>query len=75
MGAVSYLCLNIFDNIFNINKVFGIFMQGFLSGIIGILAGIIILKILKNKELEEIWRTLHHKIWKAKPLPVDIVEI
>jgi putative peptidoglycan lipid II flippase len=75
MGTVSYLCLNIFDNIFNINKVFGIFMQGFLSGIIGILAGIIILKILKNKELEEIWRTLHHKIWKAKPLPVDIVEI
>jgi putative peptidoglycan lipid II flippase len=75
MGLVSYLSLNIFDNLFNINKVFGIFMQGFLSGILGIIAGVIILKLLKNQEIEEIWATLHHKIWKAKPLPVDIAEI
>ncbi len=75
MGAVSYLGLNIFDNLFNLNKVWGIFMQGFLSGIIGISAGIVILKLLKNQELEEVWRTLHHKIWTAKPLPADIAEI
>lgn len=75
MGLVSYLSLNIFDNIFNINTTFGIFMQGFLSGIIGIIVGVIVLKLLKNKEIEEIWITLHHKIWKAKPLPADIAEI
>jgi len=75
MGLAAYLSLNIFDNFFNINKVFGIFMQGFLSGIVGIIVGIIILKLLKNKEIEEIWLTLHHKIWKAKPLPADIAEI
>ncbi len=75
MGAVTYLGLNIFDNVFNISTTFGIFMQGFLSGIIGITAGIIIFKSLKNQEIEEIWRTLHHKIWKAKPLPVEISEI
>jgi putative peptidoglycan lipid II flippase len=75
MGLVSYLSLNIFDKIFDINTTFGIFMQGFLSGIIGIVVGVIILKLLKNKELEEIWTTLHHKIWKAKPLPADIAEI
>jgi hypothetical protein len=75
MGFVSYLSLNIFDDLFNLNTTFGIFMQGFLSGIVGIIAGIIILKLLKNKELEEIWTTLHHKIWKAKPLPADITEI
>ena len=75
MGFVSYLGLNIFDDLFNLNTTFGIFMQGFLSGILGIIAGIIILKLLKNQELEEIIITLHHKIWRAKPLPADITEI
>ena len=75
MGFVSYLGLNIFDDLFNINTTSGIFMQGFLSGVLGIIAGIIIIKLLKNQELEEIWITLHHKIWKVKPLPADITEI
>jgi putative peptidoglycan lipid II flippase len=75
MGAVSYLGLNIFNSLFNLNTTFGIFMQGFLAGMMGIIAGIIVLKLLKNRELEEIWITLHHKIWKVKPLPADITEI
>lgn len=75
MGLVAYLGLNIFDNLFDLNTVIGIFMQGFLSGLMGIIAGIVILKLLQNKEIKEIWTTLHHKIWKAKPLPADIAEI
>jgi putative peptidoglycan lipid II flippase len=75
MGTISYLCLNIFDNFLNINTVIGIFLQGFLSGIVGIISAIIILKLLDNQELKEVWATLHHKIWKAKPLPPDIAEI
>ncbi len=75
MGLASYIGLNIFDNIFNLEKVFGVFMQGLLAGLFGIVIGIITLKLLNNQELKEIWRTLHHKIWKAKPLPVDIAEI
>jgi putative peptidoglycan lipid II flippase len=75
MGAVAYLGLNIFDNYFNLNKLHGIFLQGLLSGLLGIAVGIIILRLMKNKELQEIWTTLHHKIWKAKPLPADVVEI
>lgn len=75
MGAVAYLGLNLFDNVFNLNTVFGIFMQGFLAGILGIVGGIIVLNLLNNQEIKEIWKTLHHKIWKAKPLPADIAEI
>ncbi|MFA7252877.1 MAG: murein biosynthesis integral membrane protein MurJ [Candidatus Paceibacterota bacterium] len=75
MGLATYFGLNIFDNIFDLNTLFGIFMQGFLSGIFGIIVGIIILKLLKNQEIEEVWKTLHHKIWKAKPLPAEVVEI
>lgn len=75
MGFAAYIGLNIFDNVFDLETVLGIFMQGFLAGILGILVGILILKLLKNKEIEEIWKTLHSKIWKAKPLPVEIAEI
>ena len=74
-GSVSYLGLNIFVNYFDINTAIGIFMQGFLAGIVGIVASVFILKLLNNKEITEIWTTLHHKIWKAKPLPAEISEI
>ena len=66
IGFVSYKFLGVFDNIFDINTFVGIFMQGFLSGVIGIAAGIGVLVLLKNREVKEVWTTLHHKIWKAK---------
>lgn len=72
MGFITYLCLGIFNNIFNINTLLGIFMQGFCSGIIGIFFLIIILKILKSSELEETINTLHKKFWKTKPIIPDI---
>lgn len=75
MGLVSYLGLNIFVKFFDINTLLGIFMQGLLSGIVGIIFFIFILKLLKNQEIEEIWKTLHSKIWKVKPIPADIAEI
>lgn len=68
MGYTAYLFLDVFDDVFDINTVAGIFLQGFCAGIIGIVSGILVLKLLKSKELEEIWRTLHAKIWKAKVL-------
>lgn len=75
MGFVAYIGLNIFDKIFNLNKLMGIFSQGLFSGLIGIFALILTLKILKNKELDEIWKTMHKKIWKAKPIAPDVPEL
>ncbi len=72
MGFIAYIFLNIFDNIFNINKVFGIFMQGFLSGIIGIVVFVAVLKLLRSPELDETIATLHKKFWKARPIVPDI---
>ncbi|MEK7120572.1 MAG: murein biosynthesis integral membrane protein MurJ [Patescibacteria group bacterium] len=70
-GFVTYQFLDVFDEVFNINTLVGIFSQGFFSGILGIIFGIFVLKILGNVELEEIWRALHHKFWKT---PVIIPE-
>src|SRR3989344_5643991 len=66
MGFIVYRSLNVFDKIFNLNTLPGVFLQGLLSGFIGIAVGIIILILLKNREIKEVWLTLHHKIWKAK---------
>jgi hypothetical protein len=64
MGFVAYEFLNIFDNVFNLTTTLGVFLQGFLSGTCGIGSGVLILYLLGNEELREVWSTLHKKIWK-----------
>ncbi len=71
MGFVTYLSLGFFDHVFNINTVIGIFLQGFVSGTIGIFVGISILYFLGSKELKDVFSTLHKKIWKAKVVGPD----
>lgn len=71
MGYISHIFLDIFDDMFDINTLFGIFTQGFLSGVIGIFGALIVLYLLDNKELKEVWQTLHKKIWKAPVVQPD----
>jgi putative peptidoglycan lipid II flippase len=71
MGFVTYTMLNLFDDIFNIHTTFGIFLQGFLSGLVGLMAFSVLLLLLKNEEIKEVWATLHQKIWRAKVVIPD----
>ena len=71
IGYVAHFFLDVFDDIFNINTAVGIFLQGFFSGMLGIAAGVLVLVLLKNEEIKDVWRTLHTKIWKAKIVGVD----
>lgn len=75
MGIVAYLTLDLFDNIFNINTGYGIFMQGFLSGMIGISFGIFTLSILKNTELADLVKALSHKFWRNRVLAPEQKEL
>lgn len=68
MGFVSYKLLGVLDNVFNINTLHGIFLQGFLAGLGGIFIGVILLVFLQNKEIETIGGTLRSRLWKAKPI-------
>jgi len=72
MGYVAYLGLRIFEPIFPLEKVWGLFFQGLCAGILGIIVGIIILALLKSRELTEVWTTLHRKIWKAPVPPAEV---
>ena len=66
LGLVAYLGLNIFSPIFGTTTVIGIFLQGFISGILGILAGVFVLHLLGNEELKDIVKTFETKFWRAK---------
>lgn len=71
MGYVAYKFLDVFDDIFDINTLIGIFLQGLLSGTIGIVVAVLVLYLLNSTELKEVWNTLHKKIWKAKVVGPD----
>ena len=66
LGLVAYIGLNIFSPIFGTTTLLGVFLQGFISGILGILAAILVLYLLKNEELKEIGKVLKTRFWKAK---------
>ena len=59
------------DTVFDINTLLGIFLQGLISGVMGIASAVLVLYLLKNRELAEVWATLHAKIWRAKVVPPD----
>jgi len=74
MGFAAYLLLNLLDDIFDLRTTWGIFAQGLFAGLGGIGVGALILYALGNREIREIWRTLHHKFWKTKVIGPDPAE-
>jgi putative peptidoglycan lipid II flippase len=74
MGFAAYLILNLLDDIFDLHTTLGIFFQGLGAGVGGLIVGVLILYVLGNREIREIWRALHHKIWKAKVIGPDQTE-
>ena len=71
MGFVAYHCLQVFAMIFNTDTFLGIFTQGILSGLIGVCAGVFLLRLMNNQELKEIWGSLHRKFWRQKPIATE----
>ncbi len=71
MGAIAYVGLNISAPLLDTTSLVGIFLQGFGAGLVAILAGIVILSLLKNRELLEIWCVVHGKFWKTKVIATD----
>lgn len=70
-GYATYLSLNIFDDIFGLTTLLGVFMQGFSSGVIGIIVIVIILKVLKSPELRDIHEALAKKVWGIDKASLD----
>ncbi len=71
MGYATFVSLRVFNIYFPLTKAWNVFFQGFFAGITGIIFGILILILLKNREIKEIWQTLHHKFWKSNVVVPD----
>jgi putative peptidoglycan lipid II flippase len=67
-GFVAYQFLAVFSRVFDLNTFLGIFFQGFFSGILGIMAGILVLHFLKNREFETVKKGFAKKFWTSHPV-------
>lgn len=74
-GFTAFQALHVLDDVFDINTFWGIFAQGFLSGVLGIIAWLLILMILKNQELKEITRAIPHRFWRKRPVAPDQTDL
>ena len=66
LAITAYLSLNALSPIFGTRTFLGVFAQGAISGILGIMAGVVVLYLLKSEELSALFKTLKTKFWRAK---------
>ncbi len=75
LGLTTYLSLNALSPVFGTTTFWGIFLQGLISGILGILAGAAVLYLLGSEELRGLMQTLTSKFWKAKVIAPSTEEL
>ncbi|MEK9167723.1 MAG: murein biosynthesis integral membrane protein MurJ [Patescibacteria group bacterium] len=75
MGFVAYRVLGILGDTFNINTFRGIFAEAFWAATIGLVAGVFVLKILGNREVEEIGGALARRFKSTSTIAPDKEEI
>ena len=75
IGLISYLSLNALSPVFGLETFWGVFLQGFISGILGILSGAVVLYLLKNKEFRDLIKTVKTKFWKQKVIVPEQQEL
>jgi putative peptidoglycan lipid II flippase len=66
VGLGAYVGLNITASWFDTGHLWSVFLHGLVSGLMGLMVGILTLWLLKSRELAEFWRTLHQKFWQAE---------
>src|SRR3989344_4241094 len=71
MAIVAYGMLSMLGLYFPVNTFIGIFMHGFIAGVVGIFIGSIILFFYKSTELHDLMATFRKKIWKTPVIGPD----
>ena len=67
-GSVAYVTLNIVASLIDTETLFGIFIQGFIAGAVGIMVVGCVYYFLNSEELLEVVRALHKKMNKSAVL-------
>lgn len=61
-GIASWVSLRLFDGIFDLNSALGVFMHGFVSGIMGIASALMFLYFIGNRELSELIKRKRRRV-------------
>jgi putative peptidoglycan lipid II flippase len=75
MGFAAYQALELLDNVFDLNTFWGIFLQGLFAGIAGIGTAVVILKLLGNREIIDVFGTFRRRFWKTETLASEQTEL
>ncbi len=74
-GFAAYEVLNALGSVFSIDTAIGVFSTGFFAGIVGMVVTIALLVMLKNEELNEVWRAVHSRFTRAQPVALEATDI
>ncbi len=74
-GLVAYEFLEIFGLYLNLDTFMGIFLQGLVAGVAGLLTWWLILELMGNEEIRDVRTALHRKFWKSAVVIPDKEEI
>jgi len=66
IGLASYMALQFFSILMSADTILNVLLQGVFAGVLGVIAGIISLRLMGSRELDTVWMVLHHKFWSAK---------
>ncbi|NVO04116.1 MAG: hypothetical protein HXX09_15575 [Bacteroidetes bacterium] len=75
MGLTAYISLGFLNNMFDLDTGLEVFLQGFISGTFGILLGVFVLYLLKNKEFFDLIHALRNKFWRNRVLAPEQGEL
>ncbi len=74
-GLVAYEFLEVLGLYLNLNTFSGIFIQGLVAGIAGLLTWWLVLELMGNEEIKEVRTALARKFWKVAVVMPDREEI
>lgn len=75
MGFIAYWTLVLWSIFFSLETFMSVFAQGFLAGLLSLIVGFFALRILKNREIDELISSLKKKFYKkalVKPEPEEL---
>lgn len=71
MGFAAYITLNMLSSVFSLDTFMGVFAQGLIAGVCGVITGIMLLVLLRSPELAEVFGVLRRRIWNTPVIGPD----
>lgn len=71
MGATAYAGLSFFSETYDTTTLLGLFLQGLSAGLLSIVVAVLLLVVLKNRELASVWAALKGRFAPGKVIATD----